>query len=265
MKFQIYQVDAFADRIFGGNPAAVVVLDAWLDDATMQLIALENNLSETAFIVKTATGYHLRWFTPMCEVDLCGHATLAAAHIILSELNPTAQSVTFTTQVAGTLTVTKSSQGYTLDFPSRAGEKVEINTIPAFVLDSISSMKPTEAYQARDLMLVYNNEEIVRNIKPDFKTLHQFDKWIIITAKGQDYDCVSRFFCAGDGIDEDPVTGSAHCTIIPYWAAKLGKNDLIAYQASTRGGKLICQNTPDRVFMSGNAITYMIGEIRLPE
>jgi predicted PhzF superfamily epimerase YddE/YHI9 len=264
-QYPIYQIDAFTSELFKGNPAAVVVLDKWLSPETMQSIASENNLSETAFIVKTKRGYHLRWFTPISEVDLCGHATLSAAHVIFTELDTSKNEIEFTTEVAGTLTVTKDNTLYTMDFPARAGDKIDINTIPDFVLDALSAYRPIEAYQARDLMLVYDDPKIVRSIEPDYKSLHKFDRWIIITAKGdQNYDCISRFFCAGDGIDEDPVTGSAHCTIIPYWARILNKNNLKAYQASERGGEINAKLVKDRVFLSGLAVTYLKGHIEIP-
>ena len=263
--YPIYQIDAFTKETFKGNPAAVVVLDQWLTPAVMQDIASENNLSETAFIVETKAGYHLRWFTPMSEVDLCGHATLSAAHVIFTELKPKLNEIVFTTEVAGELTVTrKAANQYTLNFPARAGEKIDIKTIPEFVLKSLSPHQPIEAYQARDLMLVYDDPKIVRDIAPDYRELHKFDKWVIVTAKGdQNYDCVSRFFCAGDGIDEDPVTGSAHCTIIPYWARVLGKTKLYAYQASERGGDIDAELIGDRVYLSGSAITYLKGTINV--
>jgi PhzF family phenazine biosynthesis protein len=263
--YPIYQIDAFATETFKGNPAAVVVLDKWISSEIMQQIAGENNLSETAFIVETKDGYHLRWFTPMTEVDLCGHATLSAAHVIFTELKSELNEIKFTTQVAGELIVTRAGQNkYKMDFPARAGDRIDINTIPAFVLNSLSEHKPIDAYQARDLMLVYENPDIVRNIKPDYRELHKFDKWVIITAKGdQNYDCVSRFFCAGDGIDEDPVTGSAHCTIIPYWARILGKNKIYAFQASERGGDIDAELIGDRVYLSGSAVTYLKGSIEI--
>lgn len=266
-RYPIYQIDAFTAQTFRGNPAAVVVLDQWISPRLMQDIARENNLSETAFIVETNTGYHLRWFTPMSEVDLCGHATLSAAHVIFTALKPELNDIRFSTEVAGELIVTREGHNkYTMDFPARAGEKIDIATIPEFVLKSLSAHKPIEAYQARDLMLVYDNPQIVRDIQPDYRELHKFDKWVIVTAKGdQGYDCVSRFFCAGDGIDEDPVTGSAHCTIIPYWARMLNKDKIKAYQASERGGDIDAELKGDRVTLTGAAVTYLQGTIEVSE
>jgi PhzF family phenazine biosynthesis protein len=264
--FPIYQIDAFTETLFKGNPAAVVVLDAWLTAEQMQLIAAENNLSETAFIVKTENGYHLRWFTPVTEVDLCGHATLSAAHVIFEDLNHVSDTIKFSTEFVGELIVKRTApKTYTLNFPSRMGEKIDIESIPSFVLDSLSSHKPIEAYQSRDLMLVYSSPDHVLTQSPDFKTLHGFDKWVIVTSQSHDpsFDFISRFYCAGDGIDEDPVTGSAHCTLVPYWAKTLNKTSLNAYQASPRGGSMNCLLDKDRVFLTGKAVTFLKGELYL--
>lgn len=258
MKF--WQVDSFASEAFKGNPAVVFVLDAPLDDATMQNIATEMNQSETAFILKGGEKPLLRWFTPLLEVDLCGHATLAAAHIWLTEIYPDAASVTFSTKWVGDLTVTKNVSGYTMNFPVRAGEKIDVSTIPEEILQSLSDARPIEAWSARDLMLVYPDEQDVRLAKVDFAALRMQKQWIIITAPAKDYDFVSRFFCVDEGM-EDPVTGSAHCTLTPYWAKRLGKVSLKAWQASKRGGGLVLELKDDRVFITGPAVTVFVGEM----
>lgn len=264
MEYPIYQVDAFTQKTFGGNPAAVVPLDAWLPDATMQNIAIENNLSETAFFIPDGDDYYLRWFTPTYEIDLCGHATLATAHVILNEIYPDKTSVTFNTNVAGKLTVTKMGDTLIMDFPARAGEEINPADVPEIVYDALNSPKPIAAYKARDLMLVYDDENFVRTAQPDFSKLIQYPDAVIITAQTQDenYDFISRFFCPYDmGIPEDPVTGSAHCTLTPYWAKKLNKNILSARQVSERGGDLTLHLKRDRVFIHGQTILYMKGVI----
>lgn len=263
MELPIYQVDAFASESFKGNPAAVVPLTKWLPDPVLQNIATENNLSETAFFIETDSGAYLRWFTPSYEVDLCGHATLASAYVYLTQLHPEKEQVVFETNVAGNLTVKKNKDGFTMDLPARGGEKIDISDIPNFVIEALGSHTPVEAYKARDLMLVYKDEDIIKSIEPDYKTLEQYPDWICITAKSdqQEVDFVSRFFCADDSLLEDPVTGSAHCTLVPYWAQKLGKNDLKAYQASKRGGYLSCRLDNDRVFITGEATLYLKGTI----
>jgi len=259
MNIPIYQADAFTDTLFGGNPAAVCPLMEWLPDATMQKIAVENNLAETAFFVKTANGYKLRWFTPEYEIDLCGHATLATAHILFTQLGYTEPTIHFETVKAGVLTVTKNGDKYTLDFPSRPPEPA---VIPPGLTEALGMKAPLEFLKSRDYMLVYDNEDEILNCKPDFSLLAKFDVvGIIITSPGKEVDFVSRFFAPSAGIPEDPVTGSAHCNLIPYWAAKLGKNELHAYQQSARKGELWCQLKGDRVLMSGKAVTYLKGEI----
>ncbi len=258
---RFWQVDAFTNTLFKGNPAAVFFLHEPLNDELMQKIAIEMNLSETAFVLlREGEKPLLRWFTPMSEIDLCGHATLASAHIYLTEIYPDLDEITFDTKFVGPLKVVKNRDGYTMNFPSRLGEKVELADIPQFVLDALTKAKPVEAYQSRDLMLVYDDEEIIHNIEPDYNALLKYENFIIVTAKSNDkYDFISRFFCANDGIAEDPVTGSAHCTSAPYWSQKLKKNHLKAYQASKRGGELILDVTEDRVKITGQAITVMNG------
>jgi len=258
MKF--WQVDAFSNKPFKGNPAAVVILDKALPHQTLQNIAAEMNLSETAFVLVENDQPLLRWFTPKVEVDLCGHATLAAAHIYLSFLSKKS-TVTFSTKFVGPLKVIKNENHYTMDFPSRPGEKLDLSEIPNFVFKSLSSHQPIEVFKARDLMLVYESEAIVRSIEPDFSALKKFPQWIIVTSRAAKYDFISRFFCAGDGVDEDPVTGSAHCTLTPYWARLLKKNKLNAYQASERGGELTLELLGDRVLISGEVVTVFEGKI----
>jgi PhzF family phenazine biosynthesis protein len=260
----IYQVDAFTSDIFGGNPAAVVPLDAWLPDEVMQSIAIENNLSETAFFIPDGDNFYLRWFTPTYEIDLCGHATLATAFVILTQLYPERESVTFKTNVAGDLIVSKEGDKLTMDFPVRAGEKIDIKDIPSIVLESMDSPTPIEAYKARDLMLVYEDEEFVRTTQPDFSKLIQYPDAVIITSKTADnkYDFISRFFCPYDmGIPEDPVTGSAHCTLAPYWSKQLGKIEMSARQVSERSGDLKLKIENDRLFITGQAKLYLKGKI----
>jgi len=259
MTVPIYQADAFTDKLFGGNPAAICPLDEWLPDETMQKIAVENNLAETAFFVKNDTGYKLRWFTPEYEIDLCGHATLASAHILFTELGHAGDTINFETIKAGTLTVKKDGDKYTMDFPSRPAIHIEP---PIGLIEALGEKRPLEVLRSRDYFLVYESEKDITDISPDFYALSKMDTvGVIITSKGKNVDFVSRFFAPGAGIPEDPVTGSAHCNLIPYWAAKLGKNKLHAYQLSARKGELWCELKGDRVLMSGKAVTYLKGEI----
>ena len=264
---KFWQVDSFATEPFKGNPAAVCVLCDTIDDSLMQNIAVEMNLSETAFIlIRNGKNPLLRWFMPTSEIDLCGHATLATAHIYLTELNPNLTEVTFDTKFVGPLQVKKKERVYTMNFPSRPGKKLDIQDIPAWVLAGLgTSSKPTEAYQSRDTMLVYEDDQAIRDINPDFSALAKYDDFIIVTAKSSDkkYDFISRFFCSDHGIDEDPVTGSAHCTLVPYWSEKLNKERLHAYQASKRGGELDLEIAGDRVFISGHAFTVIEGNMRV--
>ena len=261
MELSLYQVDAFTDDVFGGNPAAVAPLKQWLPDHILQSIAIENNLSETAFFIAGKDGPHLRWFTPSYEVDLCGHATLASAYVYLFILNPDENSVTFRTNVAGDLTITKDGDLLTMDFPQRPGDEIDVKDIPAFALDALSPARPIAARKARDLMLIYEDEQTVRDMQPDYSALKKYASWVCVTAPSKEYDFVSRFYCADDSLLEDPVTGSAHCTLAPYWGARLGKNELRGYQASARGGEVICELKSDRVFLTGSAALYMKGTI----
>ncbi len=258
MKLDIYQIDAFAKTPFTGNPAAVVPLETWLPDDVMLNIAMENNLAETAYFVKSGNGYDLRWFTPTVEMDLCGHATLASAFLIFEHLGTDETTLRFQTR-SGELTVEKNDGRYVLDFPSRPGEAAEA---PAGLIEALGGAEPKEIYKSRDYMLVYESEADVLAIQPDFNSLMKIDTHaVIVTAPGDRSDFVSRFFAPEVGVPEDPVTGSAHCTLIPYWAEKLGKNDLFARQVSQRGGELYCEMRGDRVKIAGDAVLYMKGEI----
>jgi PhzF family phenazine biosynthesis protein len=259
MTLPIYQVDAFTNHIFGGNPAAVIPLESWLDDNVMQQIALENNLSETAFFVKTDEGYHLRWFTPEYEIDLCGHATLASAYIIKNFIDPPAQELHFTTQKAGVLKASALEGVYTLDFPARMPVAC---AVPDKLLKSLGVSTVVEVLRSRDYFVVLPNEEAVKNIEPDFSVMKELDTiGVIVTAKGHEADVVSRCFYPGLGIQEDPVTGSAHCNVVPYWSEKLGKTKLNCSQLSARGGQLACELAGDRVLMSGSCVLFLKGEI----
>lgn len=260
MKIPIYQVDAFAGRVFSGNPAAVCPLESWLPDEQMQAIAMENNLAETAFFVKNGSGYKLRWFTPAVEIDLCGHATLATASVILNDLTPGETSVSFETK-SGILTVTRSGDLYSLDFPSRPPAR-GVETCPELV--PAMGGKPEAVLAARDYFVVYGSEDELRALKPDMAALMNIDRFAVIaTAPSREFDFVSRFFAPAKGVPEDPVTGSAHCSLIPYWSERLGKKKLHAYQASPRGGELWCEDRGERVIMSGKAVRFFEGTIFL--
>ncbi|HVW97362.1 MAG TPA: PhzF family phenazine biosynthesis protein [Mucilaginibacter sp.] len=259
MTIPIYQADAFTNELFGGNPAAICPLEKWLPDELMQKIAVENNLAETAFFVKTDKGYKLRWFTPEYEIDLCGHATLASAHILFTELGYDKDEIAFETVKAGTLTVKKDGDKYTMDFPSRPPIPIEP---PNGLINALSEKQPLAVLRSRDYFLVYESEADIRDISPDFYALSKMDTvGVIVTAPGDQSDFVSRFFAPGAGIPEDPVTGSAHCNLIPYWSKRLGKSKLHAFQLSERKGELWCEQKEGRVLMSGKAVTYLRGEI----
>jgi PhzF family phenazine biosynthesis protein len=259
MKFSIYQVDAFAETVFSGNPAAIIPLENWIDEALMQKIAMENNLSETAFIVKEDEVYQIRWFTPENEVDLCGHATLASAYVIKNFIEPHIAEIDFSTQKVGELKASAKEGMYTLDFPARIPEPC---TVPEDLLKILGTSIAVEILKSRDYFVVLPDEEAVKNIEPDFLLMQQLDTFgVIVTAKGQSADVVSRCFYPGAGINEDPVTGSAHCNIVPYWAQKLGKTKLHCKQLSKRGGSLDCELAGDRVLMTGKCVLFLQGEI----
>ena len=260
----IYQVDAFTNKLFGGNPAAVCPLEEWLDDDLMQQLAAENNLSETAFFVATGEGeYYIRWFTPEFEIDLCGHATLAAAYIIFNEIHPGLDLINFNCK-SGLLHVKRKGHLIELNFPSRPPKPVTL--VPEALLKGLANgAAPLEILKSRDYFLVYEKEEDIRNIVPEFQYLNQVDAiGIIVTAPGKDVDFVSRFFVPNSVIAEDPVTGSAHCNLIPYWSNKLNKKVLTAKQLSAREGTLFCEDLNDRVTMAGEGVLYMKGEYKAP-
>ena len=260
MRVPLYQVDAFTDRLFGGNPAAVCPLEAWLPDATMQAIAAENNLAETAFFVRDGEDCLLRWFTPAVEVDLCGHATLAAAHIIFRFLEPGRTEVRFRTLKAGTLTVTRAGDRLVMDFPSRPAIPVPP---PPGLVEALGGT-PREILRARDHLIVYDSAAEVAALAPDLAALARVDCWAaIVTAPGTDVDFVSRFFAPAQGVAEDPATGSSHCTLVPYWAKRLGKNELEARQLSRRIGSLRGTLDGDRVRLAGGAVLYLEGQITI--
>jgi PhzF family phenazine biosynthesis protein len=257
MKLPLYQIDAFTSRMFGGNPAAVVLLDTWLPDHALQAIAAENNLAETAFVVPHGEVMPLRWFTATVEVDLCGHATLAAAHVLFRYTFPSAKRLTFETR-SGKLTVTRDGDLLAMDFPSRPAKPVEITDSVVSALGA----RPKEVYRARDLLAIFESESQIRDFRPDFGRIASIDTFAItISAPGDAVDYVYRFFAPRQGIPEDPVTGSANCLLVPYWAARLGKSDLVAKQLSARGGDLRCALHGARVLIAGRAVEYLRGEI----
>jgi len=268
MKLPIYQIDAFTSKLFGGNPAAVCPLDQWLTDDVMQKIGIENNLSETAFFIpdssrSAAEGvarYKLRWFTPAREIELCGHATLASAFVIFKYLNLTANAIEFDS-MSGILTVTRNEDLITLDFPSIP---VTPTALRSDLVEALG-IAPALLYNSQRTLAVFENAEQILNMKPNLSKLAAIPdiSGIAVTAPGVDCDFVSRFFIPKFGIDEDPVTGSAHCILIPYWADRLGKSKLFARQLSSRGGELWCESLGDRVKMSGKAVEYMRGEIEV--
>jgi predicted PhzF superfamily epimerase YddE/YHI9 len=255
MKLPLYQIDAFASEVFRGNPAAVCPVETWPEDRVLQAIAAENNLSETAFFLREGERYHLRWFTPALEVDLCGHATLAAAYVIFEYLEPGRTRVEFRTR-GGPLVVAREGERLAMDFPSRPAAPCEA---PEALLAGLGHA-PRALLRARDYLAVFETEEAVRELAPRMDLLARVD-WVIVTAPGRDCDFVSRFFAPGGGIPEDPVTGSAHCTLIPYWSQRLGKRALYARQVSARGGELWCEDQGDRVHIAGHAVRYMEGTI----
>ncbi|MEM9918638.1 MAG: PhzF family phenazine biosynthesis protein [Bacteroidota bacterium] len=260
MEYSIYQIDAFANHLFGGNPAAVVPLEQWLPDQLMQSIAMENNLAETAFVVPKDFDYHIRWFTPLKEVDLCGHATLAAAHVFFEFLDYKHYEIRFDSRSGG-LTVSKQGDWYTLDFPTDSLEEVSVTDEVKEAL----CLTPLELYKGRDdYLAIVSSQEAVESAAPNFDLLAQIERrGIIVSAAGKDCDFVSRAFYPRFGINEDPVTGSAHTTLTPYWAKRLGKLELTAKQLSSRGGFLKCRQLGGRTEISGQAVTYMKGKFKI--
>jgi len=260
MKLQLFQVDAFAEQVFQGNPAAVCPLDAWPASWLLQAIAEENNLSETAFFVPDGDGFALRWFTPVEEVDLCGHATLASAHVLFEHLGYEKPAVRFRTR-SGELVVTRSARGLRMDFPAISPRVCDI---PPLLLSGLGK-PPQEVLAASDYIAVYTSEDDVRSLQPDFMQLQALDlRGVVATAPGQETDFVSRCFYPKLRVNEDPVTGSAHCQLAPYWSRRLGRQELHARQLSKRGGAVVCEVVHERVFLSGRAADYMVAEIRLP-
>jgi PhzF family phenazine biosynthesis protein len=263
LELPIYQVDAFADRLFAGNPAAVVPLRTWLPDATMQAIAAENNLAETAFFVPDGSDFALRWFTPAIEVPLCGHATLASAHVVMAILDKGRSAVRFGSK-SGPLTVTRQGDLYTLDFPTRDIVDDVAADFDA-VADALGARPLWVRRSAYRYLALFETAAQIAALSPDFRKLKATPKGCcMVTAPGEDCDFVSRYFAPIGGIDEDPVTGSAHSTLIPYWAARLGKKKLLARQISARGGTLHCEDRGDRVTFAGTAKLYLTGTIRVP-
>jgi len=258
MKLQYFEVDAFANKPFQGNPAGICPLNQWLDDALMQNIAAENNLAETAFFVPRGDDYELRWFAPAVEIDLCGHATLASAFILFSELGRKGDALRFHTK-SGVLSVTRKGDILTLDFPSRPPKPA---SIPDALIRGLGK-KPVQVLKARDYFALYESAEDVRTLNPDIPLLGTLDEKVIVTAPGLDCDFVSRFFAPTAGVPEDPVTGSAHCTLIPYWSARLSKTKMFARQLSKRGGELFCELAGDRVLIGGKAVLYSRGQIEI--
>lgn len=255
-----YIVDAFTDKVFSGNPAAVCVMEKWLPEDLMMCITRENNLSETAFTVKNEDGtYRLRWFTPGGEIDLCGHATLGTAYVIMNFYQPEADSIRFMT-MSGELIVTRKNDLYTMEFPAYELKQVEVTD----AMEAAMGARPLEAYMSRDLLCVFDDECLVRNMKPDFDKVQALDGLLLhATAPGKEYDCVSRSFAPKLKVLEDPVCGSGHCHIVPYWADKKGLKHINAYQASARGGALYCDVEGNKVFLAGKVALFSEGEIHI--
>lgn len=256
---QVFVVNAFAEKLFSGNPAAVCPLDQWPADKLMQQIAAENNLAETAFVVNEQDGYRIRWFTPATEVDLCGHATLASAHVLFNHLNFEGDELSFNSR-SGKLTVTRDGEKLVLNFPVDQLTEVEETED----MRNCFAFAPVSTFKGKtDYMFIFDTQQQIEQIGPDFNAINKLDgRGIIVTAPGDEVDFVSRFFAPQSGIDEDPVTGSAHTSLTPYWAGKIGKTEFSAVQLSSRGGKLQCKLQGERVLISGKAITYLIGNIQ---
>jgi PhzF family phenazine biosynthesis protein len=262
MRVPIFQVDAFAAQRFSGNPAAVMPLPAFLEDSALQAIALENNLAETAFLVRQGAEWQLRWFTPTVEVPLCGHATLASSWVIMERLDPGANSVVFHT-LSGPLTVRRNGAAFVMDFPARTNTPIELRRD----VDDALGVRPAELlHDGFNYVAVLDSAEAVRRLAPNLKAIRELEGvvGVIVTARGDSgYDCVSRYFAPAKGIDEDPVTGGAHCALTPFWSARIGKPELRAYQASSRGGEMICRAMGDRVELEGRCVFFMEGEAEI--
>ena len=261
MRLEVFQVDAFTNELFSGNPAAVCILNEWLPENLMLKMAAEHNLAETAFVVPGEDDYLLKWFTPEIEMDLCGHATLATAHVLFQEIGIDAQRVVFVTN-SGKLQVERRNDRYIMDFPSRPPKPSDL---PVEILESIG-MQPRDVMKHRDYVLIYDNEELIRSLQPEASKMNRINLdpgGVIVTAPGYEVDFVSRFFTPQASIFEDPVTGSAHCSLIPYWSGVLKKNKMIARQLSQRGGTLYCEQMDDRVRIGGQAVTYSRSQIFL--
>jgi len=258
VEIPLYQLDAFTGRLFAGNPAAVCMLREWPEDALLQAVAAENNLSETAFCVRENDGWRLRWFTPLCEVDLCGHATLAAATVVFDE-RADLREIGFMTR-SGLIAAWRDGSGVAIDLPASPPDGSPVDPRLREVLDE----QPAEAIGAASPVYVYSDESIVKGLRPRLEKLRNYGGRLIVTAPGRDCDFVSRFFAPGVGIDEDPVTGSAHCILTPFWAARLGRARLQARQLSARGGELDCELRGDRVILRGEAVCYLRGRVRIP-
>ncbi len=263
MKLTLYQIDAFAGKLFAGNPAAVIPLEKWLDEKLMQQIAMENNLSETVFFVPSQNknaDFDIRWFTPEVEINLCGHATLASAYVLFNILGFNTPAIKFSS-LSGILHVSKEHDLICLDFPSWKPERLDI--YPDELSAMLGNAEIVGVYKYRDVLVELLNEEAVKNCQPDFSLMKKHVDKMIITAPGKEVDFVSRFFAPGAGIDEDPVTGSAHSQLIPFWSEKLNKTKLHAWQLSKRGGELWCELKGNRAIMKGKGVFYMKGEIEL--
>ena len=265
MKLTLYQIDAFTDKLFGGNPAAVVPLNTWLDDKLMQQLAMENNLSETVFFVplkdNAEADFEIRWFTPELEINLCGHATLASAFVIFNYLHFYGSEIKFKSQ-SGILKVKKNNDLFEMDFPS--WEPLIFNDLSFDIKKMLGVAEVKGVYKNRDLLIELANEDAVKNCRPDFSLIKESGYKIIITSAGGVVDFVSRFFAPTAGVDEDPVTGSAHSQLIPFWNKKLNKNKMKALQLSKRGGIIYCEQKADRVMIAGNCVFYMKGEFEIP-
>jgi PhzF family phenazine biosynthesis protein len=261
MQIPIYQVDAFASRLFAGNPAAVCVLESWIDDALLQSIAAENNLSETAFLVRKGAGFELRWFTPTTEIALCGHATLASAFVLFNRRQWTCDPIRFQTRKSGELAVGRRGDLFELDFPALP---VHPRDTPAGLCGALGVVPQAVLGSTEDVLVVLDSEEAVARVRPDFHLLGQVAcRGVVVTARGTRSDFVSRFFAPRVGIPEDPVTGSAHCALVPYWAGVLRRDRLHALQISPRGGELFCVNEGARVKIAGRAVLYLEGTLTL--